>query len=432
MAYKRSFYQVNQEIAPNIYLCSNTRTNCHLLMDGSIFNQYQKDNLLFISKEHPNLFSRLIKGGFVIDSSRNELEEILADFNEERCSSEMYHLIINPTLDCNLSCWYCYENKKRNSSMPNSIIDGVCKNIEKQYNEAQFKILKISFFGGEPFMKKNVIKQIVSFAEKFCSSKNISLLLDFTTNGTLCSKEMISFLSNYRCLFQITLDGNREKHNKIKYTSNKYFDAYTTTCNNIKEIQNRIPHSFVAIRINFDSETLQYFDDILHFLLPLDRTRTKVILKKVWQINSSSVSHTEIHDVMEKLFENHFVVDYYSQGGICFADKKNEAVINYDGQVFKCTTIGEFNSNNSLGILDASSGHIAWKRNGMLSEKQPKSPERCLLCKLYPSCGGPCKKKCSNLQDWDCFLNNIDSNVEEYLLTQFKIEYIKDIVYGLN
>lgn len=432
MLYKKSLYQVNQRIAPNFVLCSSTRTKCHILLDNSVFVKYLKGDLLTFSKEYPEVYSRLIDGGFIIESSRNELEEILSDFEEERGSSEMYHLIINPTLDCNLSCWYCYESKMKNSCMPSSIIDGVCKNIESQYQKAPFSLLKISFFGGEPFMKKDVIRKIVSFSEEFCNSKQLSLLLDFTTNGTLCSKEMISFLSNYTCMFQITLDGNKEKHNKVKFAANKHFDAFTTTNNNIKEILEKIPNSFIAVRINFDEETLQDFDDILQVLLPLDRKRTKIILKKVWQVNSSAVSHIEISKVMEKLFENRFVVDYYSQGGVCFADRKNEAVINFDGRIFKCTTINQFNSENSLGEIDAFSGDIKWKWNELKSIEKYKSPEKCLLCKLYPSCGGPCKKKCSNLRGWNCFLDTINMNIEEYVLTQFEIEYIKDTVYGVK
>jgi uncharacterized protein len=83
-------------------------------MNNDVFSLYQKDDLQLFSKEFPDFFARLIKGGFIIDSSRNELEEVIAEFNEERNGSEMYHLIINPTLDCNLSCWYCYESKKKN------------------------------------------------------------------------------------------------------------------------------------------------------------------------------------------------------------------------------------------------------------------------------------------------------------------------------
>jgi uncharacterized protein len=231
-------------------------------------------------------------------------------------------------------------------------------------------------------------------------------------------------------MFQITLDGDKDRHNKIKFTQNKNFDAFTTTCNNIMEIQKCIPNSFVAVRINFDEKTLREFDNILQYLLPFDRKRTKIILKKVWQVNSSSVSSVEITEAMEKLFENSFVVDYYGQGGVCFADRKNEAVINYDGLVFKCTTITEFNTTNSWGELDTSSGNVKWKTSELTTIDQQKSPQICLSCKLYPSCGGPCRKKCANLQNWDCFLNGINMSVEEFLLTQFRIEYIKDKVYG--
>lgn len=81
-------------------------------------------------------------------------------------------------------------------------------------------------------------------------------------------------------MFQITLDGNHEQHNKIKFTKSNGIDAFLTTINNIHRIQNNISNSLVHVRINFDSTTLNGFDEILERIIDLDRKRTKIILKR--------------------------------------------------------------------------------------------------------------------------------------------------------
>lgn len=119
-------------------------------------------------------------------------------------------------------------------------------------------------------------------------------------------------------------------------------DTFSATINNIYLIQKTIPKSITSVRINFDSSTLLYFDEILSELDMLDRLRTKIILKKVWQINSSAISKKKIFEIINQTLDKEFSLDYYSQGGICFADRDNQITFNYDGGVYKCTTITHY------------------------------------------------------------------------------------------
>lgn len=115
-------------------------------------------------------------------------------------------------------------------------------------------------------------------------------MLDFTTNGTLIKNRYLNFLSEYNCTFQITLDGNRNQHNKIKHFENKDIDTYKLTIDNILNTQKTISNSLIYLRINFDEKTLKNFDDILNDINLLDRKRTTIILKKIWQVDSNKIN----------------------------------------------------------------------------------------------------------------------------------------------
>lgn len=426
---KKNYYQLCQPINDEAYLCSNFYAKTYLVINSNIYGLYNQGQFKELKELFPQVYLRLLEGGFLVDENVDETVDIVKEREEERQSTELFHLIINPTLDCNLSCWYCYENKIPKSNMSDEVITGICRLIVNKYNEEPYKTLKLSFFGGEPFMRYNTISRIITFADSFCKEHGVFLLLDFTTNGSIITKTALRFLKEYRCMFQITLDGNREQHNKIKHTNNFLFDAFSATCNNIRNIQKEIQKSSVSVRLNFDSETLDGFDDILKEIIDLDRKRTKIILKKVWQVDSSKINNDKILSVIEKLFENGFIVDYYSQGGICFADKKNEAVINYDGNVFKCTTISHFDEQESFGYLDCNSGKIVWNIEKIKPLEKVESPSQCVKCAMFPSCGGPCRRKNSPSSGWNCFLSTIGMTKEEYALLQFQIELIKDKVY---
>lgn len=124
-------------------------------------------------------------------------------------------MVVNTTLDCNLDCWYCYENRVKGSRLTAEVIAQICRHIEARYDHSPYKLLKVSFFGGEPFMNWKGMREIIAFAHTFCESKEIELILDFTTNATLITEAMVDYLSQFTCYFQITLDGAEATHNEI-------------------------------------------------------------------------------------------------------------------------------------------------------------------------------------------------------------------------
>ena len=111
-----------------------------------------------------------------------------------------------------------------------------------------------------------------------------------------------------------------------------------------------------------------------------------------------------IYGGLSKLFKHNFIVDFYSQGGICFADRDNQILVNYDGNIFKCTTICNFGEENTLGYLDTNTGLINWNKKRIEYLYHDSIAEICQNCRMLPSCGGFCKKKIAAKEDSTCFL----------------------------
>ena len=91
----------------------------------------------------------------------------------------------------------------------------------------------------------------------------------------------------------------------------------------------------------------------------------------------------------------------------------NEAVINYDGKVFKCTTISDFNSEYSYGNLDLESGQIVWNVPKLAKDYNTLSPRRCLSCRMYPMCYGPCPNRI-NAGNATCYIDSLNMSRKEY------------------
>jgi len=424
---KKNYYQICEEIDNGIYLHYNTFSNKFLLLNSRLHDIYENVPLKDMEHQNPELYTLLIDNQFIIPKDFDELSIINLRKLHSRFDRSYYHVLVNTTLDCNLDCWYCYENRIKGSRMKEEVIYAIIKHIEIVHNNTPFTTLKLSFFGGEPFMNFKGIKKLLVWAKEFCSIHNIYLLADFTTNATLIQNQHIDFLKDYNCCFQVTLDGDQEKHNQIKKAKNSSKDTYKTTIENIHHLVSMISNVHVYIRINFDPQTLLKFDNILNDIVDLNRAKCSIILKKIWQVKLEDIDKKVLLKVIQKLFDLHFYVDYYMlpKAGVCFAERLNQVLFNYDGGVFKCSTISKFNEENSLGKLDLNTGHVEWDENKLASLIKDITPQKCKECVLYPICLGPCNKNLLIKKGSICTFDDINLSRKEYLLYLFTLNNMK-------
>lgn len=292
--------------------------------------------------------------------------------------------------------------------------------------------MKLSFFGGEPFMYFEGIKLLLDYSELFCKEKGIELIADFTTNATLISLEQINYLKHFNCHFQITLDGARNTHNLIKIDKNTGIDTYLKTVQTLKIINSSIDNRWIAVRINFNNQTLRDIEDIINDIDFLSRRKSYIILKKVWQLKTANVDTGALKYAMQKLFDRKFLVDYYfmPKGCVCFAERKNQVLFNYDGTVFKCTTISNFNNENTLGVLDFDSGNIRWDDNKIKRWYEDMQPKYCKNCKWFPSCLGICNRQLMKHKEKICTFDACNLTEKEYLMYLFKYNILQNELYN--
>ncbi len=111
---------------------------------------------------------------------------------------------------CNLSCIYCYEHNK---SMSDMTFEQAKQIIDKELRGSNVKEnTYIEFFGGEPFLNFELIKQVYDYVVSFYRGK---IRFFATTNGTLIHGEIAEWLKSHKHNFSVglSLDGTRIAHN---------------------------------------------------------------------------------------------------------------------------------------------------------------------------------------------------------------------------
>lgn len=400
------------------FIYYNALHNAYIVLNPRLHEVYQNSSLEDIEKSNTKLYETLKMNGFIVENDFEEfkiaqLNRLLGRFNKNE-----YDVTLNTTLDCNLKCWYCYENKVKGSKVDATVLELIKQNIKTKYIKESFSKLKISFFGGEPLKEFDIIKKLLLFADTFCIQRCIELQVDITSNGTLLTNEMINFLKDYKINFQITLDGHREKHNKVRiFENNQIQNSYDLIIKNITKIENSISNAHTYIRINFDNKTLLHIDEILSDINHLNRRKNTIILRKVWQVDSKKIDKELIIKSLLSIMSKNFFVDYFALPRIkpCFAEKVNQVLFNYDGKVFKCSTIENFDDSNTEGILKED-GSIEWNQV-KIANKIIHTPSRdCSQCNIYPACYGPCSMNKTSI----CLLDNLNLTKDEYILYNFR------------
>lgn len=209
----------------------------------------------------------LVKRGYLTSlSQKDELELVkqLLDraYDEARLKKNSFHFILS--YDCNLRCVYCYEDPVLNGSM--------ClpkRQITKEQVDKAFEIIieknangtnnkKIALYGGEPFLAENY-DILIYIVEK---GKGLGYSFSVTSNGYDIDKYLDYIKDNKVFSFQITLDGIAEIHNKRKphYKNEDSFEKISANIDSLLKLG--IP---VTVRINTDTYTMEYIDQLLEF-----------------------------------------------------------------------------------------------------------------------------------------------------------------------
>ncbi len=140
------------------------------------------DDIAELTKIHPTFYNSLIKNGFLVNKELDEIEELKKISKKIDTDESHYSLIVNPTMNCNFKCWYCYESHILGSQLSEKTLNKVYKLIDNiLIQKKELKSFVLSFFGGEPLMyyKKTSMQIIDYLRSKYNQYPNINFSVNF-------------------------------------------------------------------------------------------------------------------------------------------------------------------------------------------------------------------------------------------------------------
>ncbi len=147
---------------------------------------------------------------------------------KQKTSGVIKALCLHIAHTCNLNCSYCFASQGKyhgeralmSFETGKRALDFLVENSGSRRN------LEVDFFGGEPLMNFDVVKQLVAYARSIEKEKNKNFRFTLTTNGVLIDDDVIDFANKEMSNVVLSLDGRKEIHDRFRvdYAGNGSFD----------------------------------------------------------------------------------------------------------------------------------------------------------------------------------------------------------------
>ncbi len=203
--------------APTYDIISMFETNDLETIKKAVTEKY-KDRDDVTEKDIENCYAQLLemqKNGQLFTS---DSFEPMAGTLKARTSGVVKALCLHIAHTCNLNCSYCFASQGKyhgeralmSYEVGKRAFDFLIENSGTRRN------LEVDFFGGEPLMNFDVVKQLVAYARSIEKEKNKNFRFTLTTNGVLMDDDVIEFSNREMSNVVLSLDGRKEVHDRYR------------------------------------------------------------------------------------------------------------------------------------------------------------------------------------------------------------------------
>ena len=201
------------------------------------------------------------------DFAELEKQGLLFKEEERVCppkSGEIKALCLHICHDCNLRCRYCFADEGAYHSRREFMsLETAKKAIDFLIaNSGARRVLETDFFGGEPLMNFDVVKETVYYAKAEAAKRGKEFRFTLTTNGLLLKDDVAEFLNREMDNVVLSLDGRKEVHDAVRRTANGK-GSFDLVIENLKKfVQIRGDKSYY-VRGTFTAKNLDFAKDVL-------------------------------------------------------------------------------------------------------------------------------------------------------------------------
>lgn len=227
----------------------------------------------------------LAKYGERENLSAGEIDEVLADIEQLKADGKLFTedvyadrafdfknrstvvkaLCLHVAHTCNLNCSYCFaaQGKYHGERALMSFETGKRALDFLVEHSGTRKNLEVDFFGGEPLMNFEVVKQLVAYARSIERQAGKNFRFTLTTNGVLLNDEVTEFANRECHNVVLSLDGRTEVHDRLRKTVNGQ-GSYDLIVPKFQDFVQKRGNRGYYVRGTYTKYNLDFTNDIFH------------------------------------------------------------------------------------------------------------------------------------------------------------------------
>ena len=177
-------------------------------------SKYSKEDVLEACEE----IGQLKEAGQLF--TEDVYKDAIVDFKKRK--TVVKALCLHIAHDCNLACKYCFagegeyhgDRSLMSYEVGKKALDFLIANSGNRVN------LEVDFFGGEPLMNFQVVKDLVAYGRSQEKEHNKKFRFTLTTNGVLLDDDVMEFANKEMANVVLSIDGRKEVHDAMRPTRN--------------------------------------------------------------------------------------------------------------------------------------------------------------------------------------------------------------------
>lgn len=335
---------------------------------------------------------QLIENGFLSDNRVKAIvhrtDEVIADY----INSKIGMITLQVTQICNLRCEYCvysgeYHNRKHSNSIMS--VDMAKKGINfLNEHSSDVKKVAIGFYGGEPLIEFDLIKEIIEYVKETIYGK--LWIFSITTNGTLLNESIIKYFYENDVQLLISLDGPAEIHDKYRRFAHSNVGTFNKIIENIELIKRTYPEYLQNVKFNAVINQENDFTCINGFFNDFEAIKDtlwvryseiqenykkskaylnekyyqdinyeyfKVFLSKLGKLDAKYAStlllsrFTDLENTYDHLIPTELLPQFLHHGGPCIPGTQR-LFLNTHGEFFPCERVSETSKVAKIGDIE--------------------------------------------------------------------------------
>ena len=368
-----------------------------------------------------NLLTDLVAGSFIVPTGFDELDAVRDRFRQARRETALA-LTLTTTLDCNLGCYYCYEDRSEARLEAASAADVVTWTRARLIASGK-KTLHVDWYGGEPLLNQAFIETASVLLQQLCAELEVAFSASIISNGTCWPEDVGGFVRRHKIRqAQISFDGMRRNHDQRRRfrDKNKPDSSFDLAVSLVDQLLDFVR---VDIRINIDrknqadatpfvafAQSRGWFQRQFPAVIQPARLSAYSDASAFMRKSELTLSeYDELRAAVREKAHGYFAVEESEapegfpvpRSSVCAALANDSIVVGADDKLYRCgLQVSE--PHRAVGLLRPGQANlfpILGQDAGQQSQRawwdgfDPTELPSCSRCSFLPICWGGCPKK---------------------------------------